>query len=177
MRKLFKGNCRGMPVALLTIVLLLVITAGSVLAVTDGYVLWEGDGEITVLEPITVYYGDTMATCDTELVPEHLMPSMWLWPGTCVERWMLITSEAPHDLLIKAHVLLDGSPVPDPGALVSLVCYDELDDPSTILAEDGGVLVSLTADVYVQCFFCVDGAAPPGVHDVSVQITRESPAP
>lgn len=176
MKKLFVGSYRGIPVALLTITLLVILTAGSVLAVNGGYVLWEGTGAITVDEPITISYGATQATCDTELVLGDPMPSVFLWPGVCVESWMLLESGAPHDLLIEAHVLLDGSPV-DPMALVSLVCFDEFGAPSDILAEDGGVLVNSTVDVYVQCFLCVDGAAPPGVHNVSVQITRESPVP
>ena len=176
MKKLFVGSYRGIPVAVLTVLLLLTLTAGGVLAVVPGYVLWEGTGAVTVGEPITIYYGDTETTCDTELVLGDPMPSMFLWPGVCVESWMLLESDAPHDLFIKAHVLLDGSPV-DPMALVSLVCFDEFGVPSDILAEDGGVLVSNTSDVYVQCFLCIDGAAPPAVYGVSVQLTRESPIP
>lgn len=182
MKKLFSGKIGRIPMAVLVISLLAVIAAGGVVAAATGYVLWEGVSEITVGEAITIYYGETPGTCDTELALGVVMDDLALSPGECEDLWFKISSCTPHNLLLKVILVVEGLTydewVQQYGEGVTIGFYDEFGDPSTILSEDGGLPIdSEDGNVYIRRSVCVEGSAPPGVYEVLTSFTRESPPP
>lgn len=165
MKRLFTGKFGRIPVAVLLTVLLTVIIAGGVVAATGGYVLWSGDVEITVDEPITIYYGPDAEHCDTELViDDPLGAYIALNPGECRNTWFKIISVSTGDLLIKATVTSSSD---DDVTVV----FDSTDITTT------GLVIDDSLPVFVQRTVCVDGGATTGTYVVSTTFTRESPTP
>lgn len=163
MRKLFVGRFGRIPMAVLSAVLLSVLIVGAVVAATSGYVLWEGSSEITVTEPIHIYYGSTDTTCDTELLlDDPLGASAGLWPGVCLETWFELTSLSPDDLLIRATLTSSNS---------TMVTVD-FSIPGITTT---GLTVNSSGPVFVKRTVCVNGTAAPGLYTVSTGFTRESP--
>ena len=167
-KRMFSGKIGRVPVAAIAIVLLGVLIAGGVSAAVSGYVLWEGTSTITVDEPITIYYGSSMGTCDTELVLSESMPDMWLWPGVCADTWFEFTSASTNGLLIKAVATTSDD------AMVAVEFYDLGGSLSDI---DGAGLVIDSGDgaVFIRRSVCVNGTAVPDLYSVSTTFTRESP--
>jgi len=165
MRKLFTGRFGRIPAALLATVLLSVLVAGGVVAATGGYTLWEGSVDVTVVEPVYIYYTLTPSgnyTSELDLGdPDPMGSSVGLIPGACVNTYFKITSGSPSDLLIKAT-----STTSDEAAVT--VTFNVTEIMTT------GVIVNSSADVYVTRSVCVNGTAPNGLYTANTGFTRES---
>lgn len=168
MKKLFSGKFRGVPMALFAVVLLAVLVTGGVVAATGGYVLWKGTSEITVNEPITIYYGSSNTSC-TNLLTSGTTLDYALSAGDCANRWFKFTSAAYNDLLIKAEVVISDE---------SVVTVNFYDAYGASLDIDGvGLTINSGNDpIYVCQSICVDGAAVPLLlYDIATTFTRDSP--
>jgi len=164
MRKLFSGRIGRIPVAVLVISLLAVMVAGGVVAATGGYVLWEGSAEITVNEPIHVYWGSSEGSYPHELDlgdADPLGASVGMVPGVCMSTYFKITSDTAYDLLVKAIYSSSNS-------TVVAVTFNVTDIDTT------GVVVNNSSPLLVTRTVCVDGAAELGVYTALTGFTRES---
>lgn len=171
MKKLFRGKFRGVPAAMLAVILLGVLVAGGVVAAASGYTLWQGTSTITVVESVSIYYGNDMESCNKKLVPGALSTAI-LSPGVRWDTWFKITNDASHDLLIRAEVTTSDD------TAVTVAFYDEGDNPSDI-GGSGLPISSLDGEVFVCRRVCVNGTAAPAppadLYTVSTTFTRESP--
>jgi hypothetical protein len=161
MRKLF-GRWR-MPTTVLMIALIAVIAAGGIVAAASSYVLWQGSSNITVTEPITIYYGPDTGSCNTEIgLNDPMGSSIGLFPGECKDTWFKIINASPGDLLIKAAATTSDDSV-------VTVTFDSPDIAT------GGIVIDDSMPVFVLRTVCVNGTADPGVYAVTTEFTRESP--
>lgn len=148
--------------ALLLSVLIAVLAAGSVVAATGGFTIWQGSCDITVDESVHIYSGPDTENCNTEVgLNDPFGASIGVWPGECKSTWFRITNDSPSDLLIKAVVASDES--------VVTVTFNSSDIAGSGLVLPGGGLA------FVQRLVCVDGTATPGVYSITTEFTRESP--
>ena len=173
MKKLFTGKFRGIPVALLTVALLLTIGAGAVLGATNGgYVLWEGQVDVQVREPITIKEGPDCGSANESLVGYRYLQ---IYPGGCWERAFNITSAAGHDLLVKAEIewYYGGSWHDDLPPYVSVAWYDCGDPPEGVPPE--WLVSSVNSPVMTSVAVCVDGASTLQTFGLRITFTRQSP--
>lgn len=165
MKKLFSGRVGRIPAMVLALALIAVVAAGGIVAATSGYVLWEGSSNITVTEPITIYYGPDTGSCNTEIgLNDPMGAEVGLEPGECRDTYFKFVSVSSGDLLIKAIVATSDATAVD-------VTFTSANITTT------GLIINNTLPVYVLRSVCVNGSAPEGVYAVSTTFTRESPAP
>ena len=164
MRKLFTGRFGRIPAALLATVLISVLVAGGVVAATSSYTLWEGEAEVTVTEPVHIYWGTAEGDYPYELLlggGDPLGASIGLVPGACVHTYFNITSNSPDDLLIKAIAESTDD-------TVVTITFNVTELTTT------GLLVNSSTDILVTRTACASGAASGGPYTVYTGFTRES---
>jgi len=148
-------------VFVLVAVLAVALTAGAVAA---AYAFGTISATIDVGEPLTLQWSPTGSGETWTVITEPLVWSSNLTPGECtMVYWFKITSSASHNLLVKAVLTADpGIYATYHGGLIGL---------------GSGLLVSSTNPREGYIMFCASGDATPGIHNVTVEFTRESPTP
>ena len=160
MKKLFSGKFRGIPAGVLVSILLAIIVTGGVVAVT-GYTLWQGSVNVTVTEPIHIWYGlNGSDNCTEGLALGDPMPNMDIFPGDCNFTYFMITSDSSAGLLIKATVTASNT---------TWITHSFDGD-----VEGDGVVVSDIAPLYFRRLVCIDGSAPVDVYNITTSFTRDS---
>jgi len=160
MKKLFSGRFHGIPMAVFAVVLILALSAGVVFAAVEAYELWSGTAEVTVGEPITIWWG----TSEGSKAHTVSIGDTWeytfgnLYPGDCHNStWFRVHSASPSGLLIEGTVTVDGG-------LTATLSPDNF-------------TISNSADCNVNLSVCADGALSPVTATCNVTFTRQSPVP
>lgn len=159
MKKLFSGRFHKIPTAVLVGVLILVLSAGAVFAVVEAYTLWSGTAEITVNEPVTIWWGATEGSkAHTLNLGDPWSYTFSLYPGDCHDSiWFRIHSASSAGLLVTGVVAVGGE-------LTATL------SPETIT-------IDKTEDKFINLSVCAGGAIDLVTASCNVTFTRQSPSP
>lgn len=160
MRRLFTGRFRGIPVALLTALLLVVVSASGLLAATS-FTLHEVPVEIKVMEPIEMMHGPEYVDPLPNPLSTTALFSYQIYAGSCIDRWISIENKADADnwLRICAAATWDGDPGPD----LTLTWWSWNGTALEPIADASLVLVDVQGGntAWVVMRVCADGSMEP----------------